>query len=395
MKLSVFVVLIFILFSCDSIKQKAYLESCDNLKANHGFTVNVVRTQLPVIHISPKHFKRRAAFSVLEKNDNWYICETSKNDALFTIYDMKNGVVLKHESLKVLNTSIGVNTFKSFDSIYFQLPIKGRIIRFDSSGRINENIDMSGFKLDWMMDDAPFGLHNEIEQGEILFRDNGNRWVFSVDAFDFWLYPDKTFIKPVVEYELSSNQIVTNIAERENYLTKGNFSLHDKYTYPFMAIVDEHLFLSYPFDHQVYKYDLATKELTMTGCMSSVNIKRLPDPLKKSYSTQESINFQLSSPHYGQINFHEDLNLFTRLVFHENELHDSDGNINLSTCTRMYSLLVFDIDLNLINEVELGSQDLWNKALAVSSGFLLSGKCDTNNGDDFFKYNYYYELVKK
>ncbi|MGW8122702.1 hypothetical protein ACV07N_08575 [Roseivirga echinicomitans] len=89
------------------------------------------------------------------------------------------------------------------------------------------------------------------------------------------------------------------------------------------------------------------------------------------------------------------MNLFTRVVFHENELYDLNGNINLSPCESEYSLLVLDADLNFVNEIELGNKDLWNNALAVSSGYLLPGKCDSYNGDDYFRYNYYYELVKK
>jgi hypothetical protein len=395
MKFLFFVLCAFVFCSCDSLERSAYLEACDNVISDQDFVVGIKRTQLPKIEVLPKYFKRRGSYSVLEKDNNWYVCETSIESEFFTIYDVKNGIVLQHNSLNIPKVNIGVSTFKNFDSIYFQLPVKSEIVRFDSSGQINEHLDMSVFRLDWMIADAPFGLHNDIEQGKILFRENGNRLIFPVDAFDFWFYKDKKAIKTVVEYDRASAQLISNFAERDNYLTNGNFSLHRKYTYPFSALGGQYLYLSYPFDHQVYKYDLTSMDLTLSACVSSANIIRLPDPLRKASSTQESINFQLSSPHYGQINFHKELNLFSRLVFVESELYDSEGNINLSTCERKYSLLIFDADLNLINEIDLGNQDLWDKALPVSSGYLLTGKCDTNVGDDYFKYNYYYELVKK
>jgi hypothetical protein len=395
MKFLFFVLFAFIFCSCDILERSAYLEACDNVISNQDFVVGIKRTQLPKIEVLPKHFKKRGFYSVLEKDNNWYICETSGKSEIFTIYDVKNGILFQHDSLKISKVSIGVNTFKNFDSIYFQLPDKSKIVRFDSSGQIKELLDMSFFRLDWMIADAPFGLHNDIDQGKILFTENGNRLIFPVNAFDFWFYKDKKVIKTMVDYDRASTQLISNFAERDNYLTNGNFSLPDKYTYPYSALSGQYLYLSYPLDHQVYKYDLTSMDLTLSACVSSTNIIRLPDPLRKSSSSQQSINFQLTSPHYGQINFHEELNLFSRLVFVESELYDSKGNINISTCERKYSLLIFDTDLNLLNEIDLGNQDLWDKALPVSSGYLLTGKCDTNVGDDYFKYNYYYELVKK
>ena len=386
---------IFVFTSCSDGGRNSYLESCENMEVDLGFTVGVKRTQLEKIEILPKHFKKRALYSVLEKDDNWYICETSESSLSFTIYDMKNGAILRHDSLQTIDVTMGQTTFKSFDSIYFQMPVRSKLIRFDSAGIISENIDMSNLKLDWMMEGSPFGMHNNLPQGNILFRKNGNRMVFVNDPFDFWYYPDQTKIKLIVEYDPTSNTVISNFGERENFLTKGNFEVPDKYTYPYLTLTDDYLYASYPLDHQVYKYDLNTSELVSSACVSSSSINRLPDPLRKSSSMQESIDFLLSSPSYGQINFHKDLNLFTRLVFQEGELYDLEGNINMSTCEKEYSLLVFNADLNLINEIELGNKDMWSKALAVSSGYLLPGKCDTGNGDDYFKYNYYYELVKK
>ncbi|KYG83327.1 hypothetical protein AWN68_00515 [Roseivirga echinicomitans] len=383
-----FTILIFT--GCSDGGRNSYLESCENMEVDLGFTVGVKRTQLEKIEILPKHFKQRALYSVLEKDDNWYICETSESSLSFTIYDMKNGAILRHDSLQTIDVTVGLPTFKSFDSIYFQMPVRSKLIRFDSAGIIRENIDMSNLKLDWMMEGSPFGLHNNRQQGNILIRNNGSRMVFVNDPFDFWYYPDQTKIKLIVEYDPTSNTVISNFGERKNFMTQGDFEVPDKYTFPYLAVEGEYVYASYPLDHQVYKYDLNTSELVNSSCVSSSNIKRLPDPLRKTVGLQEQINFQISSPYYGQVNFHKDLNLFTRLVFHE-----PSEDAKVSSCKNEYSLLVFNADLNLINEIELGNKDMWSKALAVSSGYLLPGKCDTGNGDDYFKYNYYYELVKK
>ncbi|MGW8122701.1 hypothetical protein ACV07N_08570 [Roseivirga echinicomitans] len=296
-------VLILISSGCSNTDGNKYLESCENLETDLGYTVGIKRSPLERIEILPKHFKRRAYYSVLEKNENWYILETSMDELNFTIYDMKNGEILRHDSLQTIDVTVGQTTFKSFDSIYFNMPERSNLIRFDSAGIIKEKIDMSALKLDWMVDGSPFGLHNSISQGNILFINQGNRMVFVNNPFDFWYYSDKTKIKLIVEYDPSSNTVVSNFGERKNFMTQGDFEVPDKYTYPYLTLADENLYASYPLDHQVYKYDLNTSELVNSACVSSSNIKRLPDPLRKSSSSQESINFQISSPSYGQINF--------------------------------------------------------------------------------------------
>ena len=344
MKNAPFYLLVSILIwtSCSGDGANSYLAACENIEIDLGYTIDIERKTLEKIDVLPKHYKPRAFYSVLEEADNWYICETSEDQLNFTIYDMKNGKILLHDSLNTIDMTVGLTTFKSFDSIYFQMPVRSKLIRFDSAGIIKEKIDMSSLKLDWMMEGSPFGMHNTQQQGNILFRKNGKQMVFVNDPFGFWDYPDQTKIKLIVEYDPTTNTVISNFGERKNFMTQGDFEVPDKYTFPYLAVEGEYVYASYPLDHQVYKYDLNTSELVNSSCVSSSNIKRLPDPLRKSVGLQEQINFQISSPYYGQVNFHKDLNLFTRLVFHE-----PSEEAKVSSCKNEYSLLVFDADLNL------------------------------------------------
>ena len=137
-----------------------------------------------------------------------------------------------------------------------------------------------------------------------------------------------------------------------------------------------------------------TKKLIKEACLSSNAIAELVSPLRKNSSTQEEINFQISVPYYGGINFHSDLNLFSRIVYHDKELYTPEGKLSLSSCDRSYSVLLFDSELNLINEINLQNLDLWERALATSNGYVVPGKCSESSGEDYFEYNVKYEFLE-
>jgi len=389
----IFILVLSITFiSCGNKEKKQYLESCQNITTKLDLSYSTRVTNLKPIEIKPTHHKQQPHYSILEKENNWLIIETAQRSQTFTIYDVKNSNIVKHGSLDSPPIFIGATTFKSLDSLYFQLPVRSRIIRFDSAGILREKIDLGSQRTDWSFNDSKFGLFNNHRQGALHF--TNNNIFFVLNAFDFWEYPDKTAIKTLGEFNPRTNKLVRNFGEQSNYLTNNKVSLPDKYTYPHLSIAKNRLYVSFPFDHNIYKYDINDKSKTEENCVSSQFISKLPDPLSKSFSQQESINFQLSTPYYGQVNYHKEMNIFTRLVFHSTELYTPDGKLNYNHCSRSYSLIVFDTELNVINEIFLGTGGLWEYALAISSGYIVPGKCENYLSEDIFRYTQYYELFK-
>lgn len=369
-----------------------YLAQCECNLSTSQVTYQAERSKLKPIKTQPSHHKPRASYSILTDTGTTYIVATSPVNQSFTIYDVTNAQIVKDSKLDYPPIVIGQPTFKSFDSLYFQAPIPGIIFRFDSSGIVREKIEMN-IETDWQLTGNPPGLFYDMPQAEFEFVSQ-NRLLMLVNPFGFWSYTNKNEIKVVSEYDLLTNKVVSNFATLNSSLTEAPIELMDKYTFPHITYNEANIYLSYPYDHRVYKYDYQTKKLIKEACLSSNAIAELVSPLRKNSSTQEEINFQISVPYYGGINFHSDLNLFSRIVYHDKELYTPEGKLSLSSCDRSYSVLLFDSELNLINEINLQNLDLWERALATSNGYVVPGKCSESSGEDYFEYNVKYEFLE-
>lgn len=381
------------LMSCGYDGEKeAFLNNCSDSNADVS-KFSISRIELKPISIEPIHYKPSPRYSYARVSDKDLIIETSLENNIFTIYDLSEGRILIHDSLKTPPIKVGITTFKGLDSIYFQIPERSKIYRFSSNGGIREIIDLSDQGADWMMPDSPVGPLSTQYQGQINFT-KSDQMIFVLDAFDFWMYPEKESVGLLASYDLQEKTLKADFSQHLNYLTKSKISLPDRFTYPFIESLDNYIFASYPWDHQIYKYDNKSYELIQSSCVSSTHIERLFQPLPSNFDTQESINLQISAPYYGQVNFHEDLNVFSRLVFHENKLHQPDGKLNLSSCERTYSLILFDHELNVKDEIFLGNNDLWEIALPTPKGYLVTGKCQNYSGEDYLRINFAYEIYQ-
>lgn len=390
MKSLQFIFIIFLSLGCSPDEQDTFLIKCP-IQSISPQSYNVKRGLLKPIPILPKHYKKNARYDVSVIDGDYHLIETSLDHNKFTVFNMSKGTILTHDSLKTPPIKTGIASFKNLDSIYFQIPERSRIYRFNSTGAIKEIIDLSKYRPHWMLPDSPVSLLSDLYQGKIEFIDK-HQMRFVLNAFDFWYYKNKPEIGLVAELDLSEDTLYGDFSNISNYLTESPISLPDRLTYPYFVSKKNDLIISYPFDHNIYLYDMSTRNLVESTCMSSEYISALEKPLSLNFDTQESINLQISTPYYGQVNYHENIKLFSRLVFHGNDLYDMDGKLNLSSCEREYSLILFDNKLNKIDEIFLGNSDLWETAIPTSNGFLVVGKCENYAGEDFLRVNVEYEI---
>ncbi len=370
---------------------REFLQACANQTQMTERSFTAVRQKLTPIEVGPEHHKPMAAYSILNTDKASYVLATSPGNQEFTIYDITHGEIIKNTKLDYPPLEIGQATFKSFDSIYFQLPMKNTIIRFDSAGVVGEKTIIKDIQTDWQVRGNPPGFFNEIHQAELKFLSR-NRVISTLNTFGFWYYRNKKDIKLLAELDLDKSQMTSNFSKMATALTKAPIELHDMYTMPYMEHYQGYIYVSYPYDHNLYKYDATTKELVKTTCLSSQFIGELGIPLELNHSDQENINFQISNAYYGKINFHSTPGIFSRVVFHEKDLYKSDGKLNRSACDRTYSLILFDSELNLLSEIDLQNLDLWNRALPTPSGYVVPGICQESSGEDFFEFNIKYDL---
>jgi hypothetical protein len=195
----------------------------------------------------------------------------------------------------------------------------------------------------------------------------------------------------LIAYDVQKSEIVSEMGKQARELTSSPVSLPDKYTYPYYEIVNEIIYVSNPFNHSIQVFD---KDGTLLHevCMASEYIEKLQQPLDATYDMQEAMNFHVTAPYYGQINYHEETDVFSRLVFHKAPLYRNDGKLNMNNCDKTYSLILFNKDLQKVSEIFLGDEALWVRALATKSGFIASGKCNNYVGEDYLRYNFKYDF---
>lgn len=390
------VFIIFILcFGCKNkdLVDSEFLVGCENNPSLSRRDFEFSREKLTPININALHHKSRSAYSILNRNDINYILATSPISQSFTIYDVTNAKIIKNSKLDYPPIVIGQTTFKSFDSIYFQVPNPATLFRFDSTGAVLQSSRIENFNTDWELEGSPPGLLYDVPQGRLIFTKK-NKFLAAIDPFGLWYYPNKEEIKSIVEYDLSTNLVTSNFSKIASQLSKAPIELIDKYTIPFVLHHKQSIYVAYPYDHSIYLYDDETKELLKKECLASEFISKLASPLKINHSDQENINFQISKAYYSEINYHSKLNIFSRIVFHEKELYQGDGKLNKSICDRTYSLILFDEALNFVSEIYLENFDVWDRALPTPKGFIVPGKCSEFSGEDYFEYNVKYELIE-
>lgn len=134
-------------------------------------------------------------------------------------------------------------------------------------------------------------------------------------------------------------------------------------------------FLSYPISHHVFLLNSKTGELIDEVIASPQDPDPIPAPIRKDVLTSSDFvkmeEWRAGSPFYGDLAFHEDLGMYSRVYFHKKS--QIDGFKGAYWENRETTLLIFDKNLKLIQEIELDPEifQLW-RYLPTSDGFLVS-----------------------
>lgn len=174
---------------------------------------------------------------------------------------------------------------------------------------------------------------------------------------------------------------------REILEAKGNYP--KEFQVPFNLLYEDKLILGYPLSDELITYNL-NNLIDFQSKKVESNIFKLPTPFSDREDRHEVFKLFFYSNKYGPISYHKDLDIFSRIVIHELSVNSKDA------CDRKYSLILFDKNLEKLEEIEVSDiyNSDWAFALSTPTGFLLSGICENYLGEDFFIYNAYVDLVK-
>ena len=93
-----------------------------------------------------------------------------------------------------------------------------------------------------------------------------------------------------------------------------------------------------------------------------------------------------TNPFYGNLYYHKDRNMYTRVVYYPQELVDSKGYINNGK-DRTASVVILDESFNIIGETKFVNGGLGvNAYLPTSTGLVVSEQV-ANDTCDFLNYN--------
>lgn len=134
-------------------------------------------------------------------------------------------------------------------------------------------------------------------------------------------------------------------------------------------------YLSYPISHHVFLIDSKSGQLIDEVIASPQDVDPIPSPIKKEVLTSGDFvkmeEWRAGSPFYGELAFHKDLGIYSRVYFHSKSA--ADGFKGTYWEGRETTLLILDEELKLIQEIDLDPKvfQLW-RFLPTSDGFLVS-----------------------
>ncbi|WP_111670830.1 hypothetical protein [Algoriphagus litoralis] len=168
---------------------------------------------------------------------------------------------------------------------------------------------------------------------------------------------------------------------------RGNYP--KEFQVPFNLIYEDKLIIGYPLSDELISYNLNNFKDFQSKKVES-NIFKLPAPFSDREDRYEVFKLFYYSNKYGPISYHKDLDIFSRIVIHELSVNSKDA------CDRKYSVILFDKNLEKLEEIEVSDiyNSDWAFALSTPTGFLLSGICENYLGEDFFIYNAYVDLIE-
>lgn len=156
----------------------------------------------------------------------------------------------------------------------------------------------------------------------------------------------------------STTELFGAMDEIVDYLGSGEVNT-DFYS-PYYEIVNDFLYVLYPFYPYVFKIDLRSPSFeTKKFGLRSFLVESTTAPTSKKIHSDQFLNsvYRSESVTFSDLHFHSGLNLFSIVLMHPFESIDENGRLK-SWKTRKSSLLVFDKNFESLCELEFDEGNL-------------------------------------
>lgn len=297
------------------------------------------------------------------------------------VFDIEKSVFINSISVPdFLFSSYGIGNLivDSRDSIFIQLDPAMRTVLINSSGNIinsfkdNYNLDSLGSSLVGDKfhgyDFALFASYSqpcfnkEREELYVVFRILGSNQVVGLDP-----------LPRIGVLDLKTKEWVRFIAPLEEDMSNFESYRYDyEFSIPYLQVVDNKVFVSYPMNSFIYVYDALSCELLCVKEVRPTQQEELTAPINPKYITdqQKLRNFRASTNFYGPLLYHQKLNLFTRIFYYTLPTFLDNGKLN-DGLARESVVLILDDTLATVGEryFEAG-EFITSYTICTGDGFL-------------------------
>lgn len=212
----------------------------------------------------------------------------------------------------------------------------------------------------WSLADAPLpGRYSEEyyfstrnDQKPIVY---GHTVYIPIMIMDYFSRKDRGKIPRFVSYDLTKNTWGQPFGIPSGmYQTDDKIDVPDDFAAPMLVRANDQLWVTFPLDHRIYRYDL-TGTLLETICTGSKYLTGWLQPPGLDSDIQQQTNYLLTAPFFGPLHYHAEIALFSRVLFHETELQRPDGTL-VQFSDRHRSIQYFDRNMNFLHEHLLDSK---------------------------------------
>jgi hypothetical protein len=393
-----------LLFSCNS--DRAYLNTLDPPK-ECAYQANlhlIVKDTLSIE--TPKQ-----SFPIFEYNqimDSIYLVCYKRGSYRIEVFDIKKQNHLKTISLDPnMLGDIGSFYVHNLDSIFFTKE-PTELLMINQAGQLVRKWQLDNAPINWSLtqkeneNEAPLYYFPNITQSIHGYDRASHRIFINLTNIDIWYFDERKDFKLHGVFDLENNKWNILYGHLPNiYANRGGQKLMYPFhlSQPFCLIKGDSSIVSFPLDHYIYIYNNRSGELLSKYCTNSKGVKMLGKPLAYEADSQQQANFSITSPHYGQINYHAKAKTYSRLYLHGEALKNQDGTIKRLSDKRL-SVIFLNEHFQVVGEHFFDRNDDYdrlggtkNHAIALSDGFLAVKKEKKMQTDNYLYYSSYLQIV--
>ncbi len=371
-----YLIVLFLFFSCKPQKEKKHL-------INHTFKASITDTlaiKMPAnvdIEFSHKTVYNDTLYSI---NKNKVVITDLNNQKFIDTISIQDYLIKsKLRSITVINKD-SIILSDSTES-FILINDEGELLSNYKIGNNNIALDSQFFNL------IPY----------VRSQYSNNTLFFPILPYTYFEAPfDHQHTNRIAVLPLNEEVATTSIipTAESAFIPKG-YNYPTDMVEPNLLVSNNKVIVSYPYDNTIEVFNLQGERLFRKKIESSFTTNEItPLTINEYKSHQKLWNRRITMPFFDNINYHSKMGIYSRILYHKQDLKMSNGKLNDGS-KRTASIILMDKNFNTVGETlfENGSLGVY-KSLPLSDGFLIATNPKYWTDEDKLIYKYKYKIEK-